>query len=82
MLRGFGREKSWVANGSWQHQKRSHRSSPAWLRNRDLGLGNSSEGQLTSSEGVGWVFIWAANVHCCYNVWAVYVGIVKLEVLF
>lgn len=26
----FGREKSWVANGSWQHQKRSHRTSPAW----------------------------------------------------
>lgn len=21
MLRGFGGEKSWVANGSWQHQK-------------------------------------------------------------
>lgn len=51
MLRGFGREKSWVANGSWQHQKHSHRSSPAWSPNRDHGLDSGIAGPLTSWEG-------------------------------
>ena len=54
MLRGFGREKSWVANGSWLHQKRSQVSSPARLRNRHHGLEGSVAGPRAAG-GVGWV---------------------------